>query len=160
MQVERFLVESIRHSAIFYHQLEVEEDCGVGALGYLPTEFSEFVKIFLEAFPHSSIKVGIRAVPDANYIIDVSLVEEEESCIPSKDGLLFIDSEVEGGVHGGWWGTHCGAGELEPVSVSELEEVILHDDGDGLHDGLVSFRLREEASDFGDGVVGVDVGVH
>jgi len=114
----------------------------------------------LEALPHSLVKVGVRAMPDANDIIDVSFIEEEESCVPSEDGLLFVNSKIKGGVHGGWWGTHCGAGELEPVSVSELEEVILHDDGDGLHDGLVSFSLREEASDFGDGVVGVDVGVH
>jgi hypothetical protein len=81
-------------------------------------------------------------VPDADYIIDVPLIEEEELRIPPEDGLLFIDSEVEGGVHGGWWGTHCGAGKLEPACVSKLEEVILHDDGNSLHDGLVGLGLR------------------
>ena len=74
--------------------------------------------------------------------------------------FAFRKFQNKGSVHGGWWGAHRGAGELEPVSVSEVEEVILHDDGDGLHDGLVSFSLREEASDLGDGVVRVDVGVH
>ncbi len=36
VQIERFLVESVRHSAISYRELEVEEDCGVGALGDFP----------------------------------------------------------------------------------------------------------------------------
>ena len=55
MQIERFLVEGVRHSAIFYRQLKVEKDCGVGSLGDFPSEFSELVEVFLEGFPHSLI---------------------------------------------------------------------------------------------------------
>ena len=65
MEVQRFLVERICDSAVFDRQVEVKEDCGVGALGDFPSEFSEFIKVVLEAFPHSSVKVGIWAVPDA-----------------------------------------------------------------------------------------------
>ncbi len=36
VQIERFLVESVRHSAISYRELEVKEDCGAGALGDFP----------------------------------------------------------------------------------------------------------------------------
>ncbi len=159
MQVEGFLVESVRHSAILYRQLEVEEDCGIRSLGDFPTELSKPVEVFLKALPHSAVKVFIGAMPDSEDIIDVAFVEQKESAILVKDGFLFVDTKVQGGVHWGWGCTHGGAGELQPAGVSKLKEVVFHDDVEGCHNSLIVWRQREVWSDDGQGMAGVEVGV-
>jgi hypothetical protein len=160
VQVERFLVESAGHSAIFDRQLKVEEDCGIRALGDFPTELSKLVEVFLKALPHSAVKVFSGAVPDSEDVIDVALVEQKESTVLAKDGFLFVDTKVQGSVHWSWRSTYGGAGELQPAGISELEEVMFHDDVEGCHDCLVVWCQREVSTDDGQGMICVDVSVH
>ncbi len=160
MQVEGFLIEGVGHSAVFDGQLKVEEDGGIRPLGDFPTELSELVEVFLKALPHSAVEVCVGAVPDSEDIIDVAFVKQKESAVLAKDGFLFVDTKVQGGVHWGRGRTHGGAGELQPPSISKLEEVVFHDDVKGCHDCLVVWCQREVSSDDGQGMVGVDVSVH
>ena len=77
-----------------------------------------------------------------------------------------MDSEVEGGVGGCWWGTHGGARKLLPVGISECEDIVTHDEFNGV-DECCDWDMREEllvpsevSGDFTEGFVGVNVGVH
>ncbi len=160
MQIEGFLIEGVGHSAIFDGQLKVEEDGGIRLLGDFPTELSELVEVFLKALPHSAVEVFVGAVPDSEDVIDVAFVKQKKSAILAKDSFLFVDTKVEGGVHWSWRSTHGGAGELKPAGVSKLKEVVFHDDVEGCHNCLIVWRQREVSSDDGQGMVGVDVGVH
>ena len=110
------------------------------------------VEIFIEIF--------ISAVPDSEDIIDVAFVKQKESAVLAKDGFLFVDTKVQGGVHWSWGSTHGGAGELKPAGVSKLKEVVFHDDVEGCHDCLVVWCQGKVFSDDGHGVICVDVGVH
>jgi hypothetical protein len=160
VQVERFLVESVGHSAIFDRQLKVEEDCGIRALGDFPAKLSELVEVFLKALPHSVVEVFIGAVPDSEGVINVALVDQKESAVLAKDGFLFVDTKVQGSLHWGLRSTHGGAGELQPAGISQLEEVVFHDHVEGCHDCLVVWCQREVSTDDRQGMIGVDVSVH
>ena len=94
VQVERFLVEGIGHSAILDGQLKVEKNCGVRSLGNFPVELAKLVKVFLETLPHSAVKVFVGAVPDSEEVIDVSFVKLKKSAVLAKDCFLFVDAKV------------------------------------------------------------------
>ncbi len=142
MQVEWFLIEGVGHSTIFDGQLKVEKDGDVRSLGDFPTELSKLVKVFLNALPHSAVEVLVVAVPNSKDVIDVAFVKQKESAVLAKNGFLFVDSKVQGGVHWSWGSAHGGASELKPAGVSKLKEVVFHDDVKGCHDCLVVWRQR------------------
>ena len=103
--------------------------------------------------------------PNTEDIVDVSFVESD-SVDKIREEVVFVDGEIEGSVGGCRWGTHCGAGELLPVGVSECENIIAHDEFNGINEGS-DWDMREEelvtsevSGDFTEGFVGVDVGIH
>ena len=61
----------------------------------------------------------------------------------------------KGGPHASRRRAHGCTVKLEPVGVTELEDVVFHEDGDGVLD----FGGEVGASD-GEAVVGIDVGIH
>jgi hypothetical protein len=83
-----------------------------------PTEPSEGVNPLLESEPS-----GVGAGPNANAIIYVAFVDGKAGLEGSWHGKLMY-GKVEGCVHAGWSGAHCGATELFPESVTnKLEDV-------------------------------------
>ena len=110
------------------------------------------VEIFIEIF--------ISAVPDSEDITDVSLVKQKAIAVLAEKSFFFIDTEVQGGVHRCWGGTHGRSGALHPVGISELKIVVAHDDVEGFHDCLVVWCQGEEISDDRHGMIGVNVGIH
>ena len=63
--------------------------------------------------------------PDAEDIVDVPLVDEEVLAMARHDAAFMYGKE-EVGILAGWRGPHCSAGELVPVSIPELKDIIFH----------------------------------
>jgi hypothetical protein len=80
------------------------------------------------------------------------------------DESVFEDGEVEGGIWGCRGGAHGGTTELEPVSVTKHEQVVLHDEPEGRHefsDRNVSKVVPAEVdADASKGFASRDVGIH
>jgi hypothetical protein len=110
VQVERFLVEGIGHSAILDGQLKVEKNCGVRSLGDFPAELAELVKVFLETLPHSAVEVFVGAVPDSEDVIDVSFVKYKKS---DGQGMIGIDVSIH----------RDGVGCEKPSAVREIRQI-------------------------------------
>ena len=63
--------------------------------------------------------------PDAEDIVNVPLVDEEMLAVSRYDAA-FVYSEEEVCVLASWRGSHSSTGELVPVSVTKLKDIIFH----------------------------------
>ena len=76
-----------------------------------------------------------RRDPDTKDVVNESTVEEE----PAREGVeesVFVQGKVESSPGRGRRSAHGSTSKLPPNSVTESEDVVLHDKPEGFHEGL------------------------
>ena len=116
-------------------ECQIQKVHSTGARGRFPFEGMVVVEPALEAGPGGGIGVGVGDDPDTEHVIDVSS-EKEEVCTEFGEESVLPNGIVEGGIGGGWGGPHCTALNLVPGGVAEANDIVFHDDGQRVHQGL------------------------
>jgi hypothetical protein len=131
----------------------------------VPDQAIPFVEATLKGRPLDGVgcRVGGWNPNSDDIINEASVVEDVTTTI---DAFILVRSETEGCIRRGRGCSHGASAELEPCSVSEGEDVILHDDGKGFHerpDGDVREEARvgtKVAADGTESLVRRDVRIH
>lgn len=135
----------------------------IGAFANLPLETIGFVEVPLEGFPVLLVNGRVRvADPESEHVVDESF--HEDDFVVSVGYGVFVDGVVENGISASWRGAHGGARFLFEHHVPKGEDVVFHDQAQGVDGGfdwdVEVWILSQVVGDSTDGSVGGDVGVH
>ena len=114
---------------------EVEENTFGGSGRTVPLKVI-VIEPFLEVLPSIGIKRVIKLwCPDSEDVVNVLFVIEQ-FVFKFVQYDLFMDGVEDCCICRGWGGTHSCPGELTPVCVPELNDVVFHYDPKGRDDGI------------------------